>query len=82
MRYHHIINPSTGSSASGVRSVSIIGPDGTSTDAFSTSVFVLGVERGLQLINGQAGYEAIIVDNDGKLHFSEGLMRLQSSSGR
>lgn len=76
VRYHHIINPSTGGSASDVRSVSVLGPDGTSTDALSTSVFVLGVEAGLRLIDRMEGYEAIIVDGDGKLHYSAGLLRV------
>lgn len=76
VRYHHIINPSTGGSASGVRSVSVIGPEGTSTDALSTSVFVLGVEAGLRLIDRMDGYEAIIVDGGGKLHYSAGLLRV------
>lgn len=77
VRYHHIINPRTGNSASGVRSVSVIGPDGTRTDALSTSVFILGVRGGLELIGRMPGYEVIIVDSAGKLHFSQGLMRMQ-----
>lgn len=77
VRYHHIINPGTGNAVSGVRSVSVIGPDGTSTDALSTSVFVMGVEKGLELIDSLPEYEAIVIDNQGKLHFSSGLMRLR-----
>ncbi len=45
-RYHHIIDPKTGRSAGEVRSVTLIGPDATTTDGLSTSVFVLGPERG------------------------------------
>ena len=46
-RHHHIISPDTGRSAREVQSVTIVGPDATMTDALSTSVFVMGVERGL-----------------------------------
>jgi thiamine biosynthesis lipoprotein len=37
-RVHHIINPRTGKSTSGVNSVTIIGPQGFDTDPLSTSV--------------------------------------------
>jgi thiamine biosynthesis lipoprotein len=75
VRYHHILNPSTGRSAGEVRSVSILGPDATTTDALSTSVFVLGVEEGMALVESQPGIEAVIIDHQGVLHYSEGLVR-------
>ncbi|MEO1065580.1 MAG: FAD:protein FMN transferase, partial [Actinomycetota bacterium] len=52
VRYHHIIKPSTGTPAAGVHSATVIGPDAVMTDALSTSVFVMGVDRGLKLIAG------------------------------
>ncbi len=79
VRYHHIINPETGDSAREVRSVSIIGPKAVMTDALSTSVFVLGVEKGLKLINTMDDYEAIIVDKSGKLHYSQGLEQFHAA---
>ncbi len=72
VRYHHIISPNTGKPASLVHSVTIIGPDATMTDGLSTSVFVLGVEKGLVLINRMPEYEAVIVDPKGDLHASDG----------
>jgi len=74
VRYHHILNPKTGYSITGVQSVSIIGPQSIVTDALSTSIFVLGVTKGLALINSVDGYSAIIVDAKRKLHFSQDLM--------
>jgi thiamine biosynthesis lipoprotein len=74
VRYHHIIDPDSGDSARQLRSVTIIGPDATTTDALSTSVFVLGVEQGLALINRLPDVDAILVDSGGKLHYSEGLL--------
>jgi len=73
-RVHHIINPGTGLSVSGVTSVSILGAMGFDTDPLSTTVFVLGVEKGLQLINRLKGIDGIIIDSKGKMHYSEGLM--------
>lgn len=72
-RYHHILEPGTGQSAGKVRSVTIIGPDAITTDAMSTSVFVLGVVDGLKLVESRSDLEAIIIDADGKMHFSSGL---------
>ena len=77
VRYHHILNPGTGKSTHEVQSSSIIGADATDTDALSTSVFVLGVQQGIQLINALPGTEAIIIDNMGRMHYSEGLTRLE-----
>lgn len=72
-RAHHIINPSTGASAQGIMSATVIGPEGFDTDALSTSVFVLGVEKGITLINSMPGFDAIVISQDGKVHYSQGL---------
>ncbi|WP_414829925.1 FAD:protein FMN transferase [Alteromonas sp. H39] len=73
VRYHHILSPSTGKPASLVQSVSVIGPDSTTNDALSTSVFVLGLKAGLALIDSLPEVEAIILDNERRMHFSSGL---------
>ncbi len=72
-RYHHILQPATGGPARGLRSVTVLGPDATLTDGLSTSVFVLGVEAGLQLIESLPGYEAVLVSSDRKVSYSAGL---------
>jgi thiamine biosynthesis lipoprotein len=73
VRYHHILVPGTGESARAVRSVTILGSDATQTDGLSTTVFVLGVERGMQLVSRLPGVEAVIVDGDGRIYYSDGL---------
>ncbi|MFK8051908.1 MAG: FAD:protein FMN transferase [Woeseiaceae bacterium] len=72
VRYHHIIKPSTGRSADGVQSVTIVGPDAMTTDALSTSVFVMGVIDGLALIEKMDGYDAVIIDSGRQMHYSTG----------
>ena len=72
-RFHHIIDPSTGQPSRGVRSATVIGPDATWTDALSTSIFVLGLEEGLALVERLEAFEAIVVDAAGSLHYSSGL---------
>ena len=73
IRHHHIIKPSTGDSARELRSVSILGPDSTTIDALSTTVFILGLKKGMKLISSLPDIEAIIIDNNGRLHYSTGL---------
>jgi thiamine biosynthesis lipoprotein len=73
VRYHHILVPGTGEVARAVRSATIIGPDATLTDGLSTTVFVLGVERGMELVSTLRGVEAVIVDKDGRIFYSDGL---------
>jgi len=75
VRYHHIINPKTGDSARKVVSVSIIGKDPTTVDALSTTIFVMGLSEGLALINKLPNFEAIIIDNQQRMHFSTGLQQ-------
>ena len=72
-RYHHILQPSTGEPASSIRSATVVGPDAVITDALSTSVFVMGVDRGLRLIATLPDYEGIVIDADGGLYYSDGL---------
>ncbi|MFQ5543582.1 MAG: FAD:protein FMN transferase [Nitrospiria bacterium] len=78
LRYHHILDTKTGFPAMLCRSVSILAPDATTSDALSTSVFVLGPKEGLALIDRLKGVEGIIVDPEGKIHLSSGLMALNT----
>ena len=73
-RFHHLIDPGTGRSPRGVHSVTILADDGLTSEGLSKSVFVLGVERGLALIESQAGVDAVVVDAAGRLHASSGLL--------
>ncbi len=74
VRFHHLIDPSTGKSPSCIQSVTILADDGLTCEALSKIVFVMGVERGLALIESQRGIDAIVVGADGQLHFSSGLL--------
>ena len=73
VRYHHILNPKTGKSVHDTRSATVIGPDATTTDALSTTLFVLGWEKAMQLLKTLPGIDAVIIDSSGKLHNSSGL---------
>lgn len=73
-RCHHLLDPRTGKSPEGVRSVTIVAPDGLTSEALSKTVFVLGAERGLRLVESMPGVDAVVVDADGRLHYSSGLL--------
>ena len=69
-RYSHIIDPRTGYPSTGILSVTIFGPKAELADALATSVFVMGIETGLNRINQLPMIECIIVDDTGKIHKS------------
>jgi thiamine biosynthesis lipoprotein len=71
-RVHHIINPSTGRSATASWSATVIGPNALATDALSTSIFILGAIDGIAMIESLEGFDAIVIDNAGKVHYSSG----------
>ena len=74
VRYHHIISPKTGKSVDSTRSVTVLGPDATTTDGLSTTIFILGPEKGLALAEKLEGIDVVIIDAQGKTHYSSGLM--------
>ncbi len=74
-RYHHILNPKTGYPADQCRSVTVISDDGIFADGFTTAVFVLGPEKGMELVR-KAGADALIVDKDGSIHTTPGLRKM------
>lgn len=74
--YWHILDPKTGKPArKGVVSATIVGESGTMCDALSTALFVMGAEDAAAFwrANPDAGFEYILVLDDGSLVLSEGL---------
>ncbi len=80
VRYHHIIDPATGRSASVVRSVTVVAADATTTEGLTKAAFVKGPDAGLAFINRlrardprYADVDAVIVARDGRVLYSDGL---------
>ncbi len=65
--YSHIIDPRTGYPSKGILSVSIFTKSAELADALATSVFVMGVDTGLDFINQLKNVECIIVDAENKV---------------
>lgn len=67
--YHHILDPRTGYPCeNNLYSVSIITDSSTKADALSTTCFLLGYEKGMELIQSMDGMEAIFITDDEKVH--------------
>jgi FAD:protein FMN transferase len=73
-RYSHIINPSTGVGVEDRASVTVVAPDGATADALETTVYVMGPERGLKLVDETPGGSAIFVRST-----PEGIKSFESS---
>ena len=74
-RYCHIINPKTGCPAdNGVTSVTVISPDGTKNDAFSTALFVMGAQNASEFIKNKCDdMDFIILTADKKAYITKGI---------
>jgi thiamine biosynthesis lipoprotein len=71
--YSHLIDPKTGMALTDHSNVTVVGPDGLSTDGLSSAAAILGPEKGLKLIEnspGAAGFIVRIVDGHEEIHAS------------
>lgn len=65
VRYHHLLSPDTGWPVQNeLASVTIISESSMEGDALSTAAFVLGQEKGMELIESMAGIEAVFITRD------------------
>ena len=72
--YHHIFDPQTGYPAqSGLLSVTIVSSNSTLADALSTACFVLGKDRGIELLGGMEDVEAVFVTEQQEIFITAGL---------
>ncbi|MBN1650919.1 MAG: FAD:protein FMN transferase [Bacteroidales bacterium] len=72
-RYTHIIDPRSGYPSSGIISASVFAPSAELADALATSVFVMGIEVGLNRINQLPKVECIIIDETGNIYKSNNI---------
>lgn len=64
-RDHHIFDPHTGHSPRELASVSVVAATATQADALSTALFVLGAQRGQELLDATPDTDALFVLKDG-----------------
>lgn len=78
-RYSHIINPKTGMPASGLISVTVIGENAETANGLSTSIMVLGYEKGLELLKSYPNYAFLILTDKGKVKKSKNFNKILKS---
>lgn len=72
-KYSHIIDPRTGYPSSGIQSVTVFTKNAELADALSTSLFVMGIEVGLDFINQLKNVECVFIDSKNKIHKSKNI---------
>jgi len=73
VRYHHLLNPKTGwPEQNELASVTILSESSMEGDALATAAFILGKEKGLELIESLPGIEAVFIERDRKVTYSSG----------
>ncbi len=77
---HHLIDPRTGRSPAELSSVTVAATSAMEADALSTAAFVLGLEKGMALIEQMNGTDAMMIRKaDGQSFASAGFPTLQQS---
>lgn len=69
---HHIVDPRTGISPAELSSATVIASNATEADALSTTLMVLGVREGLNLIQSLTRVESLLVTKDLAIHRTQG----------
>lgn len=73
-RYHHLLDQETGFPAvNNLQGVAIVSDRSIIADAYSTAVFVLGLEAGRSLVEATEEIDAIFITTDNRIHLSSGL---------
>ena len=77
-KYHHILDPYTGFPAdTGLASVTILSDTSAQGDALSTTCFLLGIEKGMALVEQLDDAEALFITTEGELIPSSGYSNYQ-----
>lgn len=72
-KYSHTIDPKTGLPITGIKSVTVIGPNAEFADALATPIAVMGIIAGLNLVNQLPGMHCILIDDDNNLYTSNNI---------
>jgi thiamine biosynthesis lipoprotein len=74
VKYHHIINPETGYPAnSGLVSVTIVSENGTLADGLSTSLYVMGLEKSIELWKTHNDFDVVFVTENNEIYITDGI---------
>jgi thiamine biosynthesis lipoprotein len=71
-RGFHVFDPYTGAPAKALRSVTVVGPELGTADAYATAALAMGL-KGIDWLAGLPGHECAVVTEDGRAMRSDGL---------
>ncbi len=71
VRYHHILDPDTGYPTKYLISATVVSEKGFISDAYSTAIMVMGLEKGLDFLE-KKGLYGVLVTPDLKVYLSKG----------
>jgi thiamine biosynthesis lipoprotein len=75
----HVLDPFTGKPATALASVTVVGPDLTTSDAYATAALAMGANAPGWL-EGLAGYESQVITPDGHGWWTPGFARLRAGA--
>jgi len=78
VRYHHILDATTGWPARGVASATAVAPTTFEAGRFATLAVLFGPDAGFELLDRTAGVEGALITDTGELRATTGLARLAS----
>lgn len=72
-KYSHIIDPRSGYPAHGLVSVTVFAPKAELADALATSIFVMGADAGINLVEQLQNVDCVIVTKKGEILTSQNI---------
>ena len=72
-KYSHTIDPKTGLPITGIKSVTVISINAEFADAMATPIAVMGIEKGLFLVNQLPNLHCIVIDENNKIYTSKNI---------
>jgi FAD:protein FMN transferase len=82
VRYSHIVDPKTGLGLMGQRSVTVVAPNGITSDSTTKIVMILGEEKGFKIIEAMPGVSSRYVrlaDKGATIQYSKGFPKLHTT---
>ena len=81
VRYHHLLDATTGRPAQGVMSATVVAASAFLAGRIATAAFLLGPRDGLALIEGMPSVEGCLIDATGAISATEGMGRISNLPG-
>ena len=77
IRYHHILDPETGYPVnSRILGITVLTDDSVDGDALSTTLFTMGIEKGLEFAEKTENTEVLFVSDNRKIYMTKGFKQV------